>query len=84
MIQLTQQLRKHLSSQTQGMTMMMMTGTTSWLIQMIQKIQRQHNHLPQGLHQHHTSQGDHIILMKSMKCLLYPRKIVDWCMVQGL
>ena len=66
MTQGTRQLTKTISSQAQGVMMMMMM------------IQRQHNHLPQGLHQHHTSQGGHIILMKSMKCPLYHKSRVEW------
>ena len=62
------QLRKTLSSQTQGMTMTTMTT----------QLARAH----QGHHQPYTDQGLDIILMKSMKCLLFPRKIVDWYITQ--
>ena len=76
MIQGTRQLIKTLSSQAQGMTMMMMLISPNTIYMVIQSTQRQHNHLPQGLHQHHTSQGDdHIILMK---CLLYHKSRVEW------
>ena len=50
MIQLTQQLRKPLASQTQGMMMMMIIWISpNTIYRVIESTQRQHNPLNQGV-----------------------------------
>ena len=76
--------RQHLSSQTKGVMMMVLmmviliSPNTIYMVIQSTQSQTEHNSLNQGLHQHHTSQGDHIILMKSLKCPLYHKSRVEW------